>query len=58
MFGYSLVFVIADFVNAILIRGIGQKLQIAYNRSLKLLDLYTISKSSGISIKCKEQYLF
>ncbi|KAF3448498.1 hypothetical protein FNV43_RR09211 [Rhamnella rubrinervis] len=44
----SLVFVIADLVNAILIRAIGEKLQIAYSQSLKSLDLYTISKSSAI----------
>lgn len=58
MFGYSLVFVIADFVNAILIRAIGQKLQIAYSQSLKSLNLYTISKSSGNSMLCKEHYFF
>ncbi|XP_015896278.2 uncharacterized protein LOC107430012 isoform X2 [Ziziphus jujuba] len=44
---YSLVFVIADFINALLIRAIGQKLQITYSRSLKSLDLDTVSKSSA-----------
>ncbi|XP_015896279.2 uncharacterized protein LOC107430012 isoform X3 [Ziziphus jujuba] len=45
---YSLVFVIADFINALLIRAIGQKLQITYSRSLKSLDLDTVSKSSAL----------
>ncbi|XP_015896277.2 uncharacterized protein LOC107430012 isoform X1 [Ziziphus jujuba] len=47
---YSLVFVIADFINALLIRAIGQKLQITYSRSLKSLDLDTVSKSSAFML--------
>ncbi|KAL5551796.1 hypothetical protein UlMin_001972 [Ulmus minor] len=43
----SLVFVIADVVNAMLIRVIARNLQISYNQSLKLLDLNGLSKVSA-----------
>ncbi|PON46234.1 GPI transamidase subunit PIG-U [Trema orientale] len=45
----SLVFVIADVVNAMLIRVIGQNLQTSYNQRLKSLGLDSVSKSSGFS---------
>ncbi|GMY30214.1 phosphatidylinositol glycan anchor biosynthesis class U protein [Fagus crenata] len=44
----SLVFVIADVVNAMLIRAIGRNLQNAYSQSLKSLDLVKLSKKSEI----------
>ncbi|RXH95468.1 hypothetical protein DVH24_007968 [Malus domestica] len=44
----SLVFVVADILNAMLIRATGQTLQVAYRQSLKLLDLVTISESSEV----------
>ncbi|PON92350.1 GPI transamidase subunit PIG-U [Trema orientale] len=44
----SLVFVIADVVNAMLIRVIGQNLQTSYNQRLKSLGLDSVSKSSAI----------
>ena len=53
MSGYSLVFVIADVVNALLIRSIGKNLRISYNQRLRSLGLDTISKVSGTSI-CKD----
>ncbi|EXC34110.1 Phosphatidylinositol glycan anchor biosynthesis class U protein [Morus notabilis] len=44
----SLVFVIADVVNALLIRVIGQNLQISYNQRLKALSLDAIPKEKAI----------
>ncbi|XP_068305813.1 uncharacterized protein [Pyrus communis] len=44
----SLVFVVADILNAMLIRATGQTLQVAYRQSLKSLDLDTISESSEV----------
>ncbi|KAF4367803.1 hypothetical protein F8388_016626 [Cannabis sativa] len=44
----GLVFVIADVVNAMLIRAIGQVLQTSYNQRLKSLGLDAISKRSEI----------
>ncbi|KAF5478324.1 hypothetical protein F2P56_004890 [Juglans regia] len=43
----SLVFVIADIVNAMLIRATGQNLQMEYTRSLKLLDHVKLSEKPG-----------
>lgn len=45
--GYSLVFVIADVVTAILIRAAGKNLQVAYSSSLQFLDLHQLSENSG-----------
>lgn len=45
--GYSLVFVIADVINALLIRATGQSLQMAYGLSLKSLGLHHLSQKSG-----------
>lgn len=44
----GVVFVIADIVSALLIRVIGQNLQISYNQCLKALGLDAISKKSAI----------
>ncbi|XP_024031943.1 phosphatidylinositol glycan anchor biosynthesis class U protein [Morus notabilis] len=44
----GLVFVIADVVNALLIRVIGQNLQISYNQRLKALSLDAIPKEKAI----------
>lgn len=54
MFGCSLVFVIADVVNALLIRVIGQNLQISYNQRLKALSLDAIAKEKGNYYKRKD----
>ncbi|CAL1375427.1 unnamed protein product [Linum trigynum] len=43
----SLVFVLADLISAILIRATGRKLQIAYRKSLKSLNLPNKSTDSG-----------
>lgn len=40
---------VADILNAMLIRATGQTLQVAYRQSLKSLDLDTISESMGNS---------
>lgn len=45
--GYSLVFVIADVVTAMLIRAAGKKLQVAYSSSLQFLGLLHLSEDSG-----------
>lgn len=50
MFGYRVVFVIADIVSALLLRVIGQNLQISYNQCLKALGLDAILKKSGIYV--------
>lgn len=44
----SLLFVIADFVTAMLMRATGQNLQMTYNKSLKSLGLGRLLESSGI----------
>lgn len=44
----SLMFVIADFISAMLIRAIGQKLQLAYSQSLRSLDLARLLETSRI----------
>ncbi|XP_059443242.1 uncharacterized protein LOC132175346 isoform X1 [Corylus avellana] len=44
----SLVFVIADIINAMLIRASGQKLQMTYSQSLKLLGLFKLPEKSEI----------
>ncbi|CAI0414286.1 unnamed protein product [Linum tenue] len=43
----SLVFVLADLISSILIRATGRKLQIAYRKSLKSLNLLNKSTDSG-----------
>lgn len=49
-FGYSLLFLLADVVSAMLIRATGQTLQTLSCQSLKSLDLVQLSKYSGILI--------
>ncbi|RWR89367.1 phosphatidylinositol glycan anchor biosynthesis class U-like protein isoform X2 [Cinnamomum micranthum f. kanehirae] len=44
----SLMFVIADFITAMLIRATGQKLQLAYSQSLRSLDLLKLLETSKI----------
>ncbi|KAF9689378.1 hypothetical protein SADUNF_Sadunf01G0086100 [Salix dunnii] len=44
--GYSLVFVIADIISALLIRATGHTLQMAYRQSLNSLDIVDLLKSS------------
>ncbi|KAI4327008.1 hypothetical protein L6164_019513 [Bauhinia variegata] len=44
----SVVLVIADMINAILIRAAGQRLQMAYSCSLKSMGLHQVSKNSEI----------
>lgn len=46
-FGYSLLFVLADVMSAILLRATGQNLQAAYAQRLKSLELHALSKNSG-----------
>lgn len=45
--GYSLVFVIADIISALLIRATGHTLQMAYRQSLNSLHIVDLLKSSG-----------
>jgi hypothetical protein len=45
--GYSLVFVMADIVTAMLICATGKKLQAAYSSSLQLVGLHHLSEDSG-----------
>ncbi|KAK4789002.1 hypothetical protein SAY86_020321 [Trapa natans] len=44
----SLLFVLVDIINALLIRATGRCLQVAYGQSLKSLDLVKQSETSGI----------
>ena len=46
--GCSLVFVIADILSAILLRGIGKKLQMAYGLNARLLGLLKSPRDKGI----------
>lgn len=46
-FGCSLLLVIADILNAMLIRATGQSLQKAYAQHLEALDLFKLTEESG-----------
>ncbi|RVX09122.1 hypothetical protein CK203_013890 [Vitis vinifera] len=47
----SLLFVIADFMTAVLIRATGQSLQMAYNQSLKSLGIVRLLERSAVELK-------